>query len=126
MSIDVEDLPTGYDIGPGRYDIVPGAASGYAITVGSAASNTILGRLLDADGAPMVYASGMLEPISGAEAQPAQFFTNRTGRMAVLKIAPGRYRVVLSGRSDAIGEITVPEDAEGLIDIGELRAGGPR
>lgn len=126
LSIDVEDLPTGYDIGPGRYDIVPGAASGYAITVGSAASNTILGRLLDADGAPMVYASGTLEPISGAEAQPAQFFTNRTGRMAVLKIAPGRYRVVLSGRSDAIGEITVPEDAEGLIDIGELRAGGPR
>lgn len=126
MKIDVADLPVGYDIGPGRYDIAPGAASGYSITIGSAASNTVLGRLIDSDGKPMAFATGTLEPLSGEEAQPVQFFTNRTGRMAVLKVAPGRYRVILSGQSKSIGEVTVPEEAEGLVDVGELRDGVSR
>lgn len=126
LTVDVENLPNGYDIGPGRYDILPGAASGYAITVGSAAANTVLGRIVDAEGQPLTYVSGTLEPISGEDAQSVQFFTNRTGRMAVLKVAPGRYRVMLSGQSTPIGEVVVPSDATGMVDIGELREGGSR
>jgi outer membrane usher protein len=126
LNIDIADLPIGYDIGPGRYDILPGAASGYAITIGSAASNTVLGRLIDDAGNPMAYATGMLEPLAGSEAKAVQFFTNRTGRMAVLKVAPGRYRVILSGQTTSIGEITVPDEAEGLVDVGELRGGVSR
>lgn len=126
LNIDIADLPIGYDIGPGRYDILPGAASGYSITIGSAASNTVLGRLVDDEGKPMAYATGTLEPLSGDDAQVVQFFTNRTGRMAVLKVAPGRYSVKLSGKTTSIGEITVPEEAEGLVDVGELRDGVSR
>ena len=126
LRIDVRNLPTGYDIGPGRYDLLPGAASGYHITVGSAASKTIIGHIVGADGQPLVFASGTLQPISGRDAQPVQFFTNRTGRMAATRVAPGRYGVVVAGSDRPITEIDVPDDSQGIVDIGEIRAREPR
>ncbi len=126
LEIDVPRLPTGYDIGPGRYDILPGAASGYSITIGSAASKTVLGRLINAGGEPLIFAAGTLEPVSGQPGESVQFFTNRTGRMAASRVTPGRYRIVLAGQSGSIGEINVPEDGEAVVNIGELRVGEPR
>lgn len=126
LKIDVDNLPTGYDIGPGRYDILPGAASGYRITVGSAASRSLVGRLLDGSGVPMAYATGRLVPLAPTGGEPIVFFTNRGGRLAASQIAPGRYRIVLAPDGLDIGEVTIPEDGPALVDIGELRTGGPK
>lgn len=123
LRVEVADLAPGYDIGAGRYDILPGAASGYAIMIGSAASNTVMGRLYDAAGKAIEFASGALMPVSGADAEPVQFFTNRTGRMAASRVAPGRYKVILTGQTTPIGEIEVSETNDGIVDIGELHAG---
>lgn len=123
LRVEVDDLAPGYDIGAGRYDILPGAASGYAIVIGSAASNTVMGRLYDAAGKPIEFASGTLVPLSGADAEPVPFFTNRTGRMAASRVAPGRYHLLLSGQTVPIGEIEVSASSNGIVDIGELHAG---
>lgn len=121
IKVTVNKLPPGYDIGAGRIDILPGAASGYVFEVGSAASNTVIGHIVNADGKPAVYLAGTLVPISGKDAKPVPFFTNRTGRMVAQKVAPGLFRVMLNGASAPLGEITVPTNAKGPVDIGMLR-----
>lgn len=124
IQVQVDDLPPGYDIGAGRIDIVPGPGNGYRMEVGSAASNTVIGRLVNAAGEPVSFASGELRPLSGEEAETVQFFTNRTGRLVAQRVAPGRYAVVLSGRDTAIAEISVPEGAGGIVEINEIRLSG--
>lgn len=121
IKIAVDNIPPGYDIGPGRIDILPGAASGYVFEVGSAASNTVIGRIVTNEGKPATYLAGSLNPVSGKEARPVQFFTNRTGRMVAQQVAPGRYRVMLNDASAPLGEITVPTNPRGPVDIGMLR-----
>ncbi|MET4697489.1 outer membrane usher protein [Constrictibacter sp. MBR-5] len=116
----VADLPTGYDIGSGKLEVFPGARSGYVYTVGTAASNTVIGRLEDRAGAPLSLISGDLVPLEGAEAEPGIFFTNRTGRFVAERLAPGRYALLQRGRSAPIGEITVPDDARGLVEVGTI------
>jgi hypothetical protein len=46
--------------------------------------------------------------------------------MAASRVAPGRYRIVLTGQGAAVGEIEVPEVGDGIVNIGELRTGEPR
>jgi hypothetical protein len=49
------------------------------------------------------------------------FFTNRNGRLAATQVAPGRYKVILAGETAPIAEITVPENANGYVDLGSVR-----
>ncbi|HWU92382.1 MAG TPA: fimbria/pilus outer membrane usher protein, partial [Sphingomicrobium sp.] len=119
IKVDVNPLPPGYDIGAGQIDILPGAASGYVMHVGSDASNIVMGRLLDSRGKPVAYASGQLVAIGRAKGTPPTFITNRNGRLVAQKVAPGRYRIVASDGA-SIGEITVPKDARGMVDVGVL------
>lgn len=116
----VEDLPPGYDIGSGRINIHPGAASGYYMPVGSAASNTVMGVAHDASGGAIAFAAGELRPLEGGEAEPAQFFTNRTGRFVAQRVAPGRYAIVPNGQTTAVAEIVVPEDSDGIVNVGTI------
>lgn len=120
LEVAVPKLPLGYDIGPGRLDILPGAASGYLWTIGSAASNTVVGRIVDEAGQPVPFLAGMLNPISGKEAKAVPFFTNRTGRMVAQQLAPGRYGLVPAGAQAAVAEIVVPERSDGPVDVGVL------
>lgn len=124
IQVRVEDLPLGYDIGAGQIDIVPGPGSGYRMRIGSAASNTIIGRIEDAQGEPAEFLAGVLRPIEGVEAAEAQFFTNRTGRMVAQRVAPGRYAVVPAGASAPIGEIIVPQGVNGVVQVGTLILAG--
>lgn len=124
VEVRVENAPSGYDIGAGRIDVVPGAASGYAMQIGSAASNTVLGRIVNTNGEGAALLGGILKPISGDEAVETPFFTNRTGRLVAQRVAPGRYQVMVFGSDAPIAVIEVPEDSTGTIDVGALTYGG--
>lgn len=124
LVVKVPDLRPGYDIGSGRFDILPGAASGYRWIIGSAASNLVIGQLVGHDGAALAFVAGTLRPISGKEAQPVPFFTNRTGRLVAQRVAPGRYAIVPNGSDTAVGEVTIPENATGPIEIGVITMDG--
>lgn len=120
LEVKIDNLPKGYDIGAGRLDILPGAASGYRWQIGSAASHTIMASLVDGHGAGIAYLAGTLQPITGKEALPAQFFTNRTGRLVAQKIAPGSYSIVPLGNTKSIATVTVAENAESIVNVGVL------
>lgn len=123
LLLGVDPLPPGYDLGAGLVNAFPGYGSGYHIRVGSSASRTAVGILVGPEG-PMALISGFIEPVqSGLEAQPKQFFTNRSGRFIGDGLAPGRYRMVVGGRS--VGEFVITEEQEGLVDVGMVQAPRP-
>ncbi len=121
--VDVENLPAGYDAGTGQYDVLPGAASGYAITVGSEASRVVVGTLVGADGQPLALLGGEVRAKDDAARKPVLVFTNRAGRFFAEGLAPGRYDMVLGPALDIVVPLNVPADVKGQIDVGTIVAG---
>ena len=121
LMLGVEPLPPGYDLGSGLINAFPGYGSGYHFKIGSSASRTVMGVLIGPEG-PMALISGFIESVDPArEAEtPKQFFTNRSGRFVGDGLAPGRYRMMVGGQS--VGEFAVPEEQEGLVNVGVVQA----
>ena len=117
LPVQVDDLPTGYDLGSGRYDLNPGARTGYGLQVGSANSVVAIGRLVNGNGAPYPLSSGV---ITAADGQSTSFFTNRTGRFVGESLAPGPYRLTLNGDPALSTTFVIPEDAVGRVELGNL------
>ncbi|MEH6664120.1 MAG: fimbria/pilus outer membrane usher protein, partial [Brevundimonas sp.] len=90
LRVGVSGGPVGYDIGSGRYLVVPGARTGIGLTVGSDAYRTVIATLTF-EGQPVSLLYGHLRDEAGVE-RPV--FTNRAGRVAVPNLSPGRYSVV--------------------------------
>ena len=117
-SIEADPLPPGYDIGSGRIDILPGIGTGYAFTIGSDASRTVLGSITDGEGEPIKLAVGTLESVDGDETLSRQFFSNSAGRIVAERVAPGEYVLVIEGRTS--DPITITKDSEGLVNVGTI------
>ena len=123
LRIDAEKVPTGYDIGPGQYELFPGIASGYRIQVGSDASRIVLGNLVAADGKPIALQGGEIRSLDTPSAKPILIFTNSTGRFVASGLAPGRYEMRLGPQGDIVVPLVVPKEAKGLIDAGTIKVG---
>ena len=119
---DVVDLEPGYDLGSGQFGLKAPLYGGYKLTVGSAASVTMLGKVLVGSKLePLVLTGGKMESLSDPAAEAISVFTNRNGRLAGTGFKPGKYRLTLFTTPAYITEIEIPENAENLFDIGELR-----
>ncbi len=117
LPVQIDDLPTGYDLGSGRYDLNPGARTGYGLQVGSANSVVAIGRLVNGNGAPYPLSSGV---ITAADGQSTSFFTNRTGRFVGEGLAPGTYTLTLYADPALSTTFVIPEDAVGRVELGNL------
>lgn len=121
---DVADPPRGYDIGDGVKRVRPPYKSGYVIEVGSAAFVSAIGTLKGRDGQPVKLASGVLRRADAPEADTEAFFTNSAGRFAAAKLEPGvEYRVEFYSGGGGEFTFTVPEDNQGLLDLGTVEIG---
>ncbi len=121
---DVLDPPLGYDIGEGVKRVRPAYKSGYVIEVGSAAFVSAVGTLKGSDGAPVKLVSGILRRADTPDAEGEPFFTNTVGRFAMAKLEPGVEYVVQFYSDDREGfRFKVPEDNEGLLDLGVVEVG---
>jgi len=118
--VDVENLPAGYDIGTGQYDLFPGAVAGYAVTVGSDASHVVMGNLVYADGKPLSLLGGEVRAKEHKDFKPVLVFTNSAGRFFAEGLAPGKYDMVLGAAMDIVVPIEVPENVPGVIDVGTI------
>ena len=118
--VDVEDLPAGYNVGTGQYDLFPGPASGYAVTVGSDASHVVMGNLLATDGKPLSLLGGEVRAVGREGFKPVLVFTNSGGRFFAEGLAPGKYQMVLGPALDIVVDIEVPDGSKGVIDVGTI------
>lgn len=122
IRVDVDNAPPGYDVGTSQFTTVPSAAAGYAVTVGSDRSRTLLGIALGPDGQPLGLLGGELRLTnSTADVEPVLFFTNRAGRFAGNGLGPGRYELILGTERKFRAEISIPERSIGIVDIGNLK-----
>lgn len=119
LRVDAPDAPPGYDIGPGRYTVLPGSLTGTRIVVGTAAFRTAVATLLLEEG-PAQLEFGMLENLETGAQQP--FFTNRTGRAAFNALLPGEYEARLDSRPGWRFRFSVPDGDAAYIDLGPLTA----
>lgn len=125
---DVEDLPIGYDVGSGLFQVQPRLHSGYVLTVGSANYITATGVMTDDQGQPVSLRMGRAVSLDDPDAPQAVVVTNRQGRFAVSGLSAGRWRITLGGESPLVYDIVVPDET--LYRAGEIRptgtAGGNR
>jgi outer membrane usher protein len=120
VDYDVADLPPGYDLGDGLFDLTPGHKSGYALSVGSSYTVTALGTLLLADGEPAALITGHATEAANPDKR-VELFTNRTGRFTAQGLAPGRWTIEMASRPVARFSLEVPADTVGLYRAGILR-----
>ncbi len=121
---DVLDPPRGYDIGDGVKRVRPTYKSGYVIEVGSAAFVSAIGTLKGPDGQPVKLASGIMRRADAPDARGEPVFTNTVGRFSIAKLEPGvEYNVQFYSGDLGAFSFKVPEDNEGLLNLGVVEMG---
>ncbi len=119
VNFDVADLPAGYNLGDGHFDLQPGYRSGYALNVGSAYTVTAIGTLVDNRGEPIALLPGMATEAANP-GKVIELFTNRAGRFAAQGLAPGQWLIELAGTPPQRFELVIPDESIGLVRAGAL------
>ena len=120
IDFDVDDLPAGYDLGDGLFELMPKHRSGFALKVGSNYTISALGTLLAADGRPVALLTGT----ATEEATPdrkVELFTNREGRFSAQGLAPGKWLLEVATTPPTRYALVIPDGAVGLHRAGDLR-----
>lgn len=120
VTVDAPTAKAGTDLGQGSFRLFPPYRSGYRLEVGSAYSVTAIGRMLDADGEPVALITGTASEVARPERAPTTVFTNRDGRFGASGLAPGKWRLEMLDAKKSKFEFTIPEDAEGIVRLGEI------
>lgn len=126
VNLDFDNVPLGYDVGPGSYVVQTGASTGVAIEIGSDANYTVVGALFF-EGEPVSLRSGVavrsaIDEDEGAEAIAESrqvIFTNRTGRFVLNGASSGLYRIEIDG-GRFVAVVDVPESDNPYVEIGQV------
>jgi len=120
LLVEVPEAPFGYTLGDLAPVVQAGFRGGTVVAVGTNATVVLGGTVTAGDGTPIGLAAGEIRPI-GIEGQSATpFFTNRRGKFRVDGLRPGSYAIMLFGREDATRTIEIPQEAEGLLELGAI------
>jgi outer membrane usher protein len=95
LTVAVDKLPTGYNLGTGSFDLLPPHHGGYKLVVGSDYSISIIGVLDDRDGQPIPLLAGKAYQVAAPNDHPVELFTDRKGRFAAVGLKPGVWRIEL-------------------------------
>lgn len=120
VTVDVANAPAGVDIGQGSFKVFPAYRSGYVLEVGSDYNITVMGTMLDRDGQPIPLIAGQATELAHPDRAPVTLFTNRQGRFGVTGLAPGQWRIEMLDQAKSVYLVTVPDDASGIIRLGEI------
>ena len=124
LPVDVADLPVGYSLGAGAFDIRAPYRGGYSLMVGSGSSVSAYGTLSNADGSPLSLLSGIAHP-HGDRTHEITVITNVAGRFAAEGLAPGQWVIEMSDETRTLTyTLTVPEGTDGLLRAGTLHPDG--
>lgn len=118
LTITAPEAPIDVDLGAGSFRLLPPYRGGYLLTVGSDYNVTAVGRLLQANGEPLVLLSGTATEAANPEREPVPFFTNGAGRFGVTGLAPGRWVLQISG-DPAQYVIDLPDEG-GTVSLGDV------
>ena len=125
IPVDVADLPVGYSLGAGSFDVHPHYRSGYALQVGSVNAVSLYGTLVDRAGQPIELATGSISAV-GASTRSQAIFTNRSGKFAAEGLSAGAWIIAIEHNEGSMRfAVEVPKGAKGLQRVGTLQPIGP-
>jgi outer membrane usher protein len=120
MTVDADDLPTGYSLGKGAFDISAPYRGGYALEAGSAFSVSAYGTLQNSNGEPISLLTGTAVSEKDSSKQVA-IFTNAAGKFGADGLAPGRWIVEMATDGEPTRFVLdVPAGTDGLFKAGTL------
>ncbi len=126
LQVDAPDAPAGTSLGGQIYALNPGYRSGYNIEVGNARNVSLVGNMVDRDGDPLVYVTGMARDASmpGENAEVTQIFTNAKGRFFLEGVEAGRtYDITVTTDGQTATEaVVIPEGVSGIYELKALLA----
>lgn len=95
VSVDIDDLAPGYDLGSGLVVFFPSYRSGHSVMIGTAANISVIATLLDQQQQPLALQVGVAVCSDNTEKEH-KFFTNKSGRFALTGLTPCSYEVTLN------------------------------
>jgi outer membrane usher protein len=119
VAYDVADLPDGYDIGTGSFDMMAPYKAGYRLTVGSGFTVTALGTLSNSEGKLLKLLSGDAFEKHNPQRKIA-LFTNEEGRFGAQGFGPGNWIIEIAGPGAPRFAFSLPGDATGIVELGVL------
>ncbi len=124
IPVDVADLPVGYSLGAGNFELLAPYRAGYALEVGSSSAVSAYGTLLLADSSPAALITGIAHPINNP-LKTVSVFTNKVGRFSAEGLSPGRWVIEMAtDGAPTRYEIEVPQGTDGVFVAGDLRPVG--
>jgi outer membrane usher protein len=110
LDIDIRDRPQGFSIPDEEFVLFPSLNDGYTFTVGDEDYITFIAQLVDETGEPIGRVGGEAILLTGPESgRTTPLFTTSSGRLVLLRLREGRYRLRLFG-DDLTAEIEIRED----------------
>lgn len=100
-----------------RFVVRPTFRSGSVIRATPPATRYAGGVLQDRDGEPVPFLLGRW---SGPEGRVGEFFTDGDGYFELYNLVPGAYRLSFTRRPNLAFELSIPGDADGFVDLGDL------
>jgi outer membrane usher protein len=79
--------------------------------------------MVGADGVPISLLAGKAIEVGVANARTLTIFTNRTGRFGVSGMRKGRWRIEMPTEPPTVVEIEIPDEALGVVRLGEIKLG---
>jgi outer membrane usher protein len=121
IQVDAPDAEAGTSLGGQVFGLNPGYRSGYNLEVGSARNVSVLGNMVDRDGDPLVFVTGLARDASILEesAEATQIFTNAKGRFFLEGVQAGRtYDITVTAAGQTATEaVAIPEGVTGIYEL---------
>jgi len=120
LTIDVPELPLGYNLDNDLPSLLPTLRSGTVIPLGGDANVLLVGVLNIHEGKAAHLETGKLISLDDPDQGTHSFFTNRKGKFYIDKLKPGTYQLHLFAYPKSILTIEIPTDVAGIYDIGNI------
>jgi len=120
LQVDAPDAPAGTSLGGQVFSVNPGYRSGYSLEVGNARNVSLVGNMVDRNGDPLVFVTGLARDAALLEEDAGtQIFTNAKGRFFLEGVEAGRtYDItVTADGQNATEAVIIPEDVTGIYEL---------
>lgn len=120
LSVDVEDLPAGYDLGTGIISLRAPYNAGYKIVIGNADNLTVIARAISPEGEPIPFIAGIAKRTS--DNKKIDIFTNGKGVFAASGLGPGEWEILLDTKPDpTIIKLNLSAQGGAMRKLGDLK-----
>ena len=120
INIDSTALPLGSDLESTEFDLKAGYKQGYLLKAGGEPGVIVDATLFDEAGKPLSLKGGKLTAIDSKK-KSITFFTNRTGRIRLVSVPPGKYQLVLFDSKNKTEQIlNIPNKIGKIHNIGKV------